>query len=254
MIAFVFDNSFEGLLTSIFESYRLKMVPDAFFAENGAQPPLFAERIIIATEEEKAARVWKKVAERTSGENAHRLYRVFLSGLPDVPMLIFQYIALVVEKEHNIESDFSLLPVLEVMKLHRKVVREAHRIQMFTRFQQTGDGSYYASFLPQYDVLPLVIPHFKDRFADQIWTLYDLKRNYGFHWDLKTVSRISFDNLPVNRHSGQLYDQFLDPAEIKFQSLRKLYYHSINIEERRNYKVHRQFLPKRFWRFLPEKS
>lgn len=256
MTLFQFDNTFEGLLTVIFESYRMKLIPDAISNGVESQPFLFAETVFIPTEEDKAERVWNKIAGKTSKENAHRLYRVFLSELPGTPMLIFNYVRTMLEKQHNIETDFSLSEVLEMTKLHRKVVREAHRIQMFTRFQQTADGGYYASFSPLYNVLPLCLPHFKDRFADQEWIIYDLKRNYGFRYDLKSkeTERISFENLPVNLMTGQLYDSYLDPEEIRFQQLWRKYYHSITIEERKNYKLHRQLLPKRFWRFLPEKN
>jgi probable DNA metabolism protein len=256
MTVFSFDNTFEGLLTLIFESYRLKLFPDAISGSNGEQPFLFSEIIQIGTEEDKAERVWNKIVEKSSKENAHRLYRVFLSELPDTPLLIFNYVRLMIEKQYNIETDFSLMPVLELTKLHRKVVKEAHRIQMFTRFQETAEGSYYASFSPQYNVLPLCIPYFKDRFADQEWIIYDLKRNYGFHYDLhdKKTAEISFEYLPVNPTTGQLHESFLDPEERQFQKLWKKYYNSINIAERKNYNLHRQLLPKRFWRFLPEKN
>jgi probable DNA metabolism protein len=144
--------------------------------------------------------------------------------------------------------------VLEIHKLHQKVCREAHRIQMFVRFQKTTEGSYYASFAPMYDVLPLCIPHFRDRYADQSWIIYDLKRNYGFFYDLKTISQVVFDDLKVNPQNGQMHNSLLADDEKLFQKLWKQYYHSICIQERKNEKLHRQHLPKRFWKYLPEKS
>ena len=128
------------------------------------------------------------------------------------------------------------------------------RINQFVRFQETVEGSYYASFAPLYDVLPLSLPHFRDRFADQQWIIYDLKRNYGFLHDLKTVSRIVFDELKVNPQNGQLHHSLLADDEKLFQQLWKQYYKSICIQERKNPKVHRQHLPRRFWKFLPEKG
>jgi probable DNA metabolism protein len=161
---------------------------------------------------------------------------------------------MILNSETNEETNFSEPIVVEFNKLHQKVCREAHRIQMFTRFQKTVEDSYYASFAPMYDVLPLCIPHFCDRFADQMWIIYDLKRNYGFLYDLKTVTRVVFDGLKVNTQNGQLHNSLLAEDEKLFQQLWKQYYKSICIGERKNPKVHRQLLPRRFWKYLPEKS
>lgn len=254
MNIFSFDNTFEGMLTLVFECYSRKQFPDEILSGEGSQNVLFGSTVEIATDDRKAERVWKGIISRSSEVNAHRIYRVFLAGLPDTPMLLVKYIRLVIDSTKHEETNFSLPLVVEINKLHQKVCREAHRIHMFTRFQKTLEGSYYASFAPIYDVLPLCIPHFRDRFADQLWIIYDLKRNYGFLYDLRTVSRVVFNDLKVNSQNGQLHGSLLAEDEKLFQKLWKQYFKSICIQERKNDKLHRQHLPKRFWKFLPEKG
>jgi probable DNA metabolism protein len=254
LIIFNFDQTFEGLLTLVFESYRLRLFPDMIMGSGENQYFLFCDPIFITTEEEKAGRVWTKIIEKTSQTNANRIFIAFHSELPDTPKLIYDYIRLMTDSKQSIETDFTLSPVLEITRLFNKVARETARIRMFTRFQQTAENSYYASVMPEYDVLPLVISHFTDRFADQEWIIYDLKRNYGFYYNLTETERISFENLPVSQVNGQLYESFQNPVEKQFQKHWKKYFDSICIEERKNYKLHRQLLPKRFWRFLPEKN
>lgn len=254
MNIFSFDNTFEGLLTLVFESYQLKLFPDEILSGEGSQNVLFGSTIPIGTDDQKAERVWNGIVAHSSEDNAHRVYRVFLTGLPDTPLLLVKYIRLIIDSGKNEETNFAQPIVVEFNKLHQKVCREAQRIHMFTRFQKTIEGSYYASFAPQYDVLPLCIPHFRDRFADQMWIIYDLKRNYGFLYDLKTVTRVVFNELKVNPQNGQLHSSLLAEDEKLFQKLWKQYYKSICIQERKNPKVHRQFLPQRFWKFLPEKG
>lgn len=254
MNIFSFDNTFEGLLTLVFESYSRKQFPDEILSGEGSQNALFGSTNTIVTDDRKAERVWNGIIRKSSEENAHRIYRVFLSGLPDTPLLLVKYIRLIIDSAKNEETNFSLPVVVEVNKLHQKVCREAQRIHMFVRFQKTVEGSYYASFAPIYDVLPLCIPHFRDRYADQPWIIYDLKRNYGFMYDLKKVSRVVFDDLKVNVQNGQLHASLLAADEKHFQQLWKQYFKSICIQERKNDKVHRQFLPRRFWKYLPEKG
>lgn len=254
MNIFSFDNTFEGLLTLVFDSYQRKQFPDEILSGEGSQNVLFGSILTIITDERKAERVWKGIISHSSEENGHRIYRAFLAGLPDTPMFLVKYIRLIIDSAKNEETNFSNPLVLDLTKLHQKVCKEAHRINMFVRFQKTIEGSYYASFAPMYDVLPLCIPHFKDRYADQSWIIYDLKRNYGFWYDLKNVSRVVFDNLKVNTQNGQLHATLLAEDEKLFQQLWKQYYRSICIQERKNDKVHRQLLPKRFWKYLPEKG
>ena len=254
MNVFSYDNTFEGLLTLVFESYQQRQFPDEILSGEGSQPVLFASTNTIETNELKAERVWKGIVKHSSEENAHRVYRVFLADIPDTPMLLVKYIRLIIDSGKNEETNFSEPVVVEFNKLHQKVCKEAHRINGFVRFQKTVEGSYYASFAPIYDVLPLCIPHFRDRFADQQWIIYDLKRNYGFWYDLKNVSRVVFDDLKVNPQNGQLHSSLLAEDEKLFQQLWKQYYHSICIQDRKNPKVHRQLLPQRFWKYLPEKG
>ncbi|HLN72085.1 MAG TPA: TIGR03915 family putative DNA repair protein [Prolixibacteraceae bacterium] len=254
MNIFSFDNTFQGLLTLVFDCYQKNCFPDEILCGEGGQPVLFSSTIHIQTDDTKAERVWKGIVARSSQVNAHRIYRVFLSELPHVPMLLVKYMRLVIDSRKNEETNFSEPVVVEVNKLHQKVCKEAHRIEMFVRFQKTVEGSYYASFAPMYDVLSLTIPHFKDRYADQPWIIYDLKRNYGFWYDLKDIARVTFDDLKVNTQNGQLHASLLAEDEKHFQQLWKQYYHSICITERKNDKVHRQLLPQRFWKYLPEKG
>jgi len=254
MNIFTFDNTFEGLLTLVFESYQRNQFPDEILWGEGSQGILFGSTIVIQTDVSKAERVWKGIVSHSSEVNAHRIYRVFLAAMPDTPLLLVKFIRLVIDSDKNEETNFSLPVVLQVNQLHQKVCKEAHRVQMFVRFQKTVEESYYASFAPLYDVLPLCIPHFRDRYADQPWIIYDLKRNYGFCYDLKTVTRVVFDDLKVNSQNGQLHSSLLADDEKHFQQLWKQYYRSICIQERKNDKVHRQLLPKRFWKYLPEKG
>lgn len=254
MNIYSFDNTFEGLLTLVFESYSRRQFPDEILSGEGSQHVLFGSPISIETDERKAERVWNGIVTHSSEENAHRIYRVFLADQPGTPMLLTKYIRLVIDSNTNQETNFALPVVVDIQKLHQRVCKEAQRINQFVRFQKTVEGSYYASFAPLYNVLPLCLPHFQDRFADQQWIIYDLKRNYGFLYNLKNVMRIVFDELNVNPQNGRLHASLLDDDEKLFQQLWRQYFHSICIQERKNDKVHRQFLPRRFWKYLPEKS
>ncbi|RZK18389.1 MAG: DUF4130 domain-containing protein, partial [Pedobacter sp.] len=126
-------------------------------------------------------------------------------------------------------------------------------MEAFIRFQKTGDGMFYASIDPDFNVLPLISNHFKNRYADQEWIIYDLKRKYGLHYNLKTVEEITIDfTSTVNQKTPASI--FMDEKEELYSLLWKDYFKSANIVARKNTKLHVKHVPKRYWKYLTEKQ
>jgi probable DNA metabolism protein len=169
-------------------------------------------------------------------------------------MLLFRYIRRALAGGPSPELDFGDPDVLETSKIYRKVTREAERLRMFVRFQKTADGIFFAPVAPLYNVLPLAADFFSDRFSDQPWMVYDVRRNYGLYYNLHETTEVVFDKIDFDFSTGKLRDRQAAEDEQYFQRLWKQYFKSIAIKERANPRLHRQLLPKRFWKFLPEKQ
>ncbi len=254
MNLWIYDRTFEGFLTLVFNCYELKIFPDTILGKINNQPFIFPENYEVITDETKAKRVWNGLHKKISNTSCQLLYHAFLSEICDVELLMLHYIREVFESRVNIELNFGNHYILEMLKMDKKVTREAQRILMFVRFQKTIDEIYYASFDPKYNVLPLVIKHFENRFADQKWIIYDTRRNYGFYYDLKNTSEFRFTENNVNRATGKIDKSMMAEDEQLFQELWKKYFKSMCIKERINPKLHMQLLPKRFWKYLTEKQ
>lgn len=104
-------------------------------------------------------------------------------------------------------------------------------------FPKAADGTFFAAVKPVYNVLPLTLPHLKDRFADQCWLLYDLKREYGYYYDLKEATEVRFEEKEAHLLSGLLGEELMDADEKLFQQMWKTYFKSIAIKERLNPQV-----------------
>uniref|UniRef100_UPI0026F323E6 TIGR03915 family putative DNA repair protein n=1 Tax=Flavobacterium alvei TaxID=2080416 RepID=UPI0026F323E6 len=254
MIIFRYDKTFEGLLTALFDAYNRKVFPEKLLGLEDIEPLFTTESYTVLTQEDKSTRVWKGLEKKVERNTLNMLTYVWLSELPGSDELMFRYIRKAFDSKMSIETNYADDDVLEVQKIARKVSHEKHRMIEFVRFQKAADDIFFAPISPDHNCLPLTISHFKDRFADQLWIIYDLKRNYGFLYDLKNVTRVVFDELKVNPQNGQLHSSLLADDEKLFQQLWKQYYKSICILERKNPKVHRQLLPQRFWKYLPEKG
>lgn len=99
----------------------------------------------------------------------------WLSEASDIAIVLFRYIRKITDASRSIETNFADPDILTISKLGKKVADERYRILQFMRFQKTTEGIYYGAMEPLYDVFPLTIRHFRDRFADQKWLIYDVK-------------------------------------------------------------------------------
>lgn len=145
----------------------------------------------------------------------------WLSELPEIDLLIFHYIRKAIDSPCSIELNFGDNDVLELSQIWKKVHREQHRIIQFLRFQKAMDGTFFAAIEPIYNVLSLIVPHCKDRFSDQKWIIYDLKREYGYYYDLCSVTEIQFENSSAHLLSGILDKIKCIPMKNYFKSFGK---------------------------------
>jgi probable DNA metabolism protein len=251
-LSFTYDGTFEGVLTCVFEAFDKKQFPQQLITQ---EMTLFsAENYCVITDGQKAERVLRGLKKKLSAFSFHMLFTCWLSELKGVDLLLFRYICKSFSSSVSIELNFSDADVLELSKIYKKVSSEAEKIRQFVRFQKTADLMYFAAVKPLYNVLPMVVNFFQDRFADQQWIIYDIKRHYALYYDLKKTEIATFDNLKINRLNGKLYSDLLAKDEICFQDTWKQYLHAISIKERKNLKLQRQHIPKRFWKYLTEKQ
>jgi probable DNA metabolism protein len=253
MITVVYDGSFEGWLTAVFEVYEYKFFNPKIVATEKFQPNVFAQHHTTLFLKEKADRVWKGLSQKVSKVALTQVYKTFLSEEEGIENVLLEYIQYAFNQKLSIESDFSHPAVIKVAQTAKKVHREKHRMEAFVRFQLTGDELYYAVCQPDFNVLPLIQKHFEKRYADQRWLIYDSRRKYGIYYDLNTVE---FVNLAFNEATsdGKNLQVIIDEKETLYQQLWQHYFKSVNIAARKNMKLHIQHMPKRYWKYLPEKQ
>ncbi|QLG47007.1 TIGR03915 family putative DNA repair protein [Costertonia aggregata] len=248
----IYDGSFNGFLTAVFIAFEEK-VPVSDIQKNSVrQSGLFSETETIFTQTDKAQRVWKGI-QKKSNSAVKNIYFAYLSENKGIELLLYRYIRKLFANKNSIHSDYSDGVVLKISQLARSVGREKHRMEAFVRFQLTQDQIYFANIEPDFDVLPLISKHFKSRYADQQWIIYDVKRKYGLFYNLHQVEIIALDMDEVYANSIRKNDRFLG-EEYSYQELWNNYFKSTNIKSRINKKLHTQHVPKRYWKYLSEKK
>ncbi|NHF60056.1 DUF4130 domain-containing protein [Flavobacteriaceae bacterium TP-CH-4] len=248
----IYDGSFNGFLTTVFKAFEEK-VPVADIQRNGScQNGLFSETETVFTQMDKAKRVWKGIQAK-SNEAIKNVYFAYLSGQRGIEFVLYRYIRKLFSKNTTSTFDFSDDLILKISQLARSVGREKHRMEAFVRFQLTKDGIYFANIEPDFDVLPLISKHFRSRYADQEWIIYDVKRKYGLYHNLESVEIISLDLKEIYANSVRKNDVF-QGEEYRYQDLWNDYFKSTHIKSRINRKLHTQHVPKRYWKYLSEKK
>lgn len=247
----VYDGTFIGLLTAVFEIYEYKFQDPDIKKEEFANTSLFENFHTVISNATKANRVILKLQSLLPSSSLLKLKYAFLSELAFVENNLFQYIKYAIDKKVNIENDFSNKYVLAIEGAARKTSREAHRMKGFVRFQLSGDGLYFATIQPDHNILPIISKHFKDRFASQKWLIYDLNRKYGIYYDLSGIVEVNIEMKTSHDEDG--VGMVLHEDETNYQNLWKQYFKSTNIAARKNTKLHIQQLPRRYWKHLTEK-
>jgi len=254
MIVFVYDKTFEGLLTVVFDAYKRKTLPGKLIGIHEIEPLFTVEKHVVVTENGKANRVWKALQGKISRNAINMISAVWLSELPESDELIFRFICKAIDSSSSIEMNFADSDVLEMAQVAKKVNREAEHVRQFVRFQKAADDIFFAPISPVYNALPLTVSYFSDRFADQQWIVYDMLRKYGYYYDLKKAVEITLDSDADHLITGKLDDAQMAQDEKLFQDLWRGYFKALTIKERINLKLQRQHMPKRFWKYLTEKQ
>lgn len=251
MTTLLYDGSFDGLFTAVFEVFEYRYNDAEIVSrENFLQENIFAEIHEVVTQTEKSERVLKKLEQSIGKTGINQLVKVFLSEDPRLEQLILSAVQQSVKYAgDNILQNFANDDILQISKICKSVSRETHRMTAFVRFEKMQDGIYFAKIDPDYNVLPLIRNHFKNRYADQQWMIYDLRRNYGLFYDLENCGFFYPDEkINLSQYQEKLHDE-----EKKYQTLWQSYFAKTNIKERKNTKLHIQHVPKRYWKYLTEK-
>lgn len=251
MLTLLYDHTYEGLLSCVFEVYRLKMGEVRIVPEDEYQEQLFNEPIRIDTVQEHAARV--AAGLRKLDKACEKMaYRCFLSEHPRREEIILHYIRRALAEGPAIVGDLLDDRMILLKKLDQQLSREVHRMHAFVRFQQTPDDLYVALVNPDFNVLPLLGKHFIARYPAQDWLIYDTIRHFGLLWDQQKADFITFTE-GNHQRLRQLSDEMLAGRETDYQQLWKSYFHAVDIPERRNIKLHLQHVPRRYHKYLVEK-
>lgn len=246
---YLYDGSFEGLLTCIYYHYYQEpatgICPQEYY-----QPTFMTDHTVVTTDPDLAARVYAGIENKISSDSLDLVYDTFLSSTPDKDNLILNYLRLGFRMGSKVDLYHTHPAVYPLHKAARQVTREVHRYLGLLRFADTG-RFLYAALSPDHHILPLIADHFADRLANERWIIHDQKRQLAVVYDgpnrnSSTQRGWYLTNFPYHMDSS------LPKEERYFQELWQLYFYEISIESRCNPRLQSNFVPLRYRRHLVE--
>jgi len=92
MNVYIYDKTFDGLLTAVFDAYFRKTFPDFLLSEGDALPCFMMNCIRWSPMKRKPPVLWRGLQKKVSSSALGCLTQCWLSELPDIGMVIFRYI------------------------------------------------------------------------------------------------------------------------------------------------------------------
>ncbi len=245
MIQYIYDGSFDGLLTSIYEAYYRKEKIDDIVPEDSVEENFLVEKIYMETDREKAEKVYVAIENKISKESLVKVFYAYLSELPRHGINILKYLELGFKVGPQIDLNLSNDIVLKMDNIYHKVAKESHRMIGLIRFKLLENGIFYCSIEPDHNILGLLAPHFASRMMNENWIIHDVKRGIAVlynkvEWVIKDIGIV--DSLMIREE------------EEEYQELWKTYFKSIAIESKVNPKLQKRNMPRRYWKHLVEKN
>ena len=244
MICYIFDGSFEGFLTAIYDAYYNNHKPEEIIPEWQFQPTLLTEPIYIQTDNEKNLKVYNAIKNKISKDALKKVYYAYLSELEGSCTLAYNYIKLGFKLGNKIDLHLHNDVVLNMQNITNKVSFECHRMLGFVRFKCIND-LYYASIEPDHNILGLIASHFSSRLPNENWIIHDLKRNLAVFYNKNEWVVTEFDN-------NRAQEFFINEDVELYESLWKEFFKTIAIADRTNPKLQKRFMPVRYWKHLTE--
>ena len=240
---YLYDGTFSSLLALISILLTFNNNPDNIKSEIDYIPNLLdmPVKLNLGNIEEKVHLLEKKLSLKI----LHTCYYVYLGADDRKELVIYYFIKNAHKYNNEIYRHRNLNCVNEAIRISNMVSHEAHKLKGFLRFKEMKNNFYYGQLSPTNNVIEILANHFKKRLSSEKWIIKDVNRCIYAVYDLNKVIYLTDEDI-ININLE------LSNKEEDFEELWKTFFKTISIKERKNLKVQRNFMPKKYWNYLIE--
>ena len=235
-----YDGSFDGLLTLIFVKY--KEIGKCEISTQSNQLD-FLESEFVETDLVKAERVISSIKANIGEEFFANVFKVFKSNFDrrEEVIAITTKSCLLYGRVYLGSSKKSAVKFREIVKSFN---HEVHFYKGLTRFREVQEGFLLAEIEPDHDLLMHITDHFLKRMPAEKFVIYDKNRKKAsmcIRGAYEEVEVLEMD--AIETHEEKIFKE----AWIGFNN-------AIGLDDRKNYKLMVSNMPKKYWKYLPEKG
>lgn len=238
---YIYNDTFLSLLNLI-DYLILHHIKPYQIKNSQYQSTLLNNVVHLAIEEKDIA---GKIVREMGSYSLQQMYYVFLSNVEAKELILYYFYLNGLKYYKDIFKYRNLKCVDKVLKIAKLVQNECHKYKGFVRFKEFNNHVLYAEIEPSSDCLEILSIHFKRRLKNEYWIIKDVRRNLLSLYDKKEFhivdgTTFSLDNILESRE------------EEKIENLWKTFYQTIGIKERKNDTCRRNFMPKKYWKYMLE--
>ena len=232
-------------MTGVYDAYASKLGYEnvKLQMETEMDRELFVEYVEVAPDAQKSEKVLRTIRRELGLEAYDAICQAAASWDHRKANAIFKTIVLGLHlpKKQRVMNCLTKDYVCTVAELSKKTWNEAHSFMGFVRFSELAGGILYADMKPENDVLPLIAPHFANRYPEENWVIYDERREkFAIHRSGKGWMLLEDMKITEEVRSQ------LSMEEEDYRAMWKAFTKSIAIEARKNEALQKQLLPLRF--------
>lgn len=240
---YLYDGTFDGLLTIVFDSYSNKTLPQKIYTQNSYIPNFLDKTVKFETNFEKSQRVFNGIEKNIGYDALYNSYYAFLSNEKDKEIYILKYLCDGFHIGPKINNNLTTSYVFKVINMRKRALSECHKLKGLLRFQEIGENLCYSSIHPDNNIIEPLGHHFIKRLPSMNFVIHDKNRDICFVYNSKEYKIINSKNIKVPEISEN---------EKAYQELWKMFFKTISIKERTNSRCQMQFMPKKYWQDLIE--
>ncbi len=238
---YLYDGSFVSLCHLIYYLLQHHITPfsikDCNYSCN-----LLEEEIYLSVPEDSL--LFSKIIQGIGRFAFQVMYRVFLSNEEQKELLLYYFLRNGVKYRSKIVYQRNLNCVCKCLKINQYVAHELHKMKGFLRFRELENQVLYAEMEPTNHILFDLSLHFQKRLKQEFWIIKDVKRKLFSIYDKKR-----FYILQENEFVFPILES---ESEQKMRELWKTFYQTIAIQERTNERCRKNFMPKKYWKYITE--
>lgn len=239
----LYDGTLNGYLTCVFERYYDHKDADGILPSNVSKFNFLDEYITITSDKAKSTKVRDAIIKKASHKHFCNVKDAMRSENPNKEKIIFSYISLLLKHGNSASEFYGDKRVTDFNDLLRKVYAEFHRLIAFVRFMEMKNNVYYAYYSSDNDIIDMLGREFVSRLNTQQFVLHDYKRKKMLCYDGKST---------LITAAPDLIQIVLSEREKAFTHLWQQYHKNVTIKERKNLRLQRNFLPKKYRHFMSE--